>query len=110
MKYQHPATIGTVTDHDGTVYEVDWPPTADTVDLPKAQWEREDYCVIYRDGRQVSDFINPDWDETGFKDIDHAMDLAHEYILSGDMMRRRLEARRLRDYGGGLFRTHKEEA
>lgn len=108
MTDQHPATIGTVTDHDGTVYEVDWPPTIETDELPESQWDRVDHCVIYRDGRQVSDFINPDWDEIGFKDADHAMGLAHEYILSGDM-RRRLEERRLRGYGGGLFRNHKEE-
>ena len=67
-------TIGTI-EVDGVEYDVDWPYLLDDPD------KREDFAVIYRDGEQVGEFVNPNWEP--FTAVDQVLELAREFIEMG---------------------------
>lgn len=71
---EHSDTIGEVT-HEGVTYEIDWP-----YDIEDEQ-SREDYAVVYLDGKQVAEFVNPNWGP--FNDTEHVLELAQEFIDQG---------------------------
>lgn len=52
MSYRHPDTIGTI-DMNGTVYEIDWPYRLDD------ETTREDYGIIYLNGKMIGEFCPP---------------------------------------------------
>ena len=69
-------TIG-VVNVDGTEYEIDWPFCFENETV------RDDFAVIYQDGRQVGDFVNPNWGP--FIDADQVLDLAEQFISMGGL-------------------------
>lgn len=70
------ATIGAVA-WDGTEYEIDWPFEIDDETL------RADFAVIYLDGQQLAEFVNPTWGP--FENEEHVLELAFSFISEGEL-------------------------
>ncbi|WP_423058688.1 hypothetical protein [Brevibacterium linens] len=64
-------TIG-VVEHEGTRYQIGWPRRLDN------PFQREDFGVVYKDGKQIADFSGPDFN--GFTDTEDVMESAREFI------------------------------
>ena len=69
-------TVGKIW-YDGQEYDVDWPFTLDDDSM------REDFAVIYLDGEQVGEFVNPNWEP--FTDTEQVIELAQEFANMGGL-------------------------
>ena len=74
-------TVGSVT-YNGVKYDIDW---MYRTDEKGTVVECEDGAFVFVGDEQITDFVNPNWDERGWKSVDHLMMHAREFILSGDM-------------------------
>lgn len=78
-------TVGTVTGPDGTVYEVDWLCNWDENGELNLN-DRQDAVMLYdMDGNGVQEFCNPNWDEGGFRDVEHVLEMAAKFIRIGGL-------------------------
>ena len=81
-KFEHHETIGTIELH-GLNYEIDWLFARDNEGNETT--ERDTIAVVYDRGRQVAEFINPNWmtfkaEDQTFRDNAHCLELAKEFI------------------------------